>query len=123
MKFLIDANLSPRLAELLAAAGHDAIAVREIGLASASDDEILDRAAEEDRIVVSHDTDFGALLAFRRSSKPSFVLIRSSDPLTVDEQAELLIANVDAVAADLRSGAIVTFARGHLRVRQLPVRE
>lgn len=123
MRFLVDANLSPRLAALLSAEGHDAIAVRDLGLAAASDDDILDHAAADDLIILSHDTDFGALLAYRRLTKPSFVLIRSSDPLTVDQQAELLIANLDAVAGDLASGAIVTFARGHLRVRQLPVHE
>jgi hypothetical protein len=42
---------------------------------------ILDRALNEDRTVVSHDTDFGTLLAIRRLSKPSFILIRSADPL------------------------------------------
>lgn len=97
MRFLVDANLSPRLAELLRSNGHDAIAVRDVGLGDASDDEILDRAAAEDRVVVSHDTDFSTLLAFRRLSRPSFILIRSSDPLTPDEQAALLISNMDVM--------------------------
>ncbi len=78
MRFLVDANMSPRVAVLLRVEGHDAIAVREIGLANASDDEIVDSAAAQDRIVISHDTDFGTLLAFRRLTKPSFILIRSS---------------------------------------------
>ena len=64
MRFLIDANLSPRLADRLRAVGHDAVAVRDVDLGSASDDEILDHAIADNRIVVSHDTDFGTLLAF-----------------------------------------------------------
>lgn len=122
MRFLVDANVSPRLAEILCAAGHEAVAVRDLGLSDASDDEILDRAGAEDRVIISHDTDFGTLLAFRRLAKPSFILIRSSDPLTPDEQATLLVANIGAVAEDLEAGAIVVFARGHLRSRLLPVR-
>lgn len=59
MRFLIDANLSPRLASLLASEGHDAVAVRQVGLTDAPDNEIVDYAASDDRIVVSHDTDFG----------------------------------------------------------------
>lgn len=43
MRFLVDANMSP-LAERLRAVGHDAVAVRDVGLGDASDDEILDRA-------------------------------------------------------------------------------
>jgi predicted nuclease of predicted toxin-antitoxin system len=61
VKFIVDANLSPRVAELLRSAGHDAVAVREIGLADASDDEILDHALAGDRVIISHDTDFGSL--------------------------------------------------------------
>jgi predicted nuclease of predicted toxin-antitoxin system len=74
-------------------------------------------AIDDERIIISHDTDFGALLAFRRVSAPSFILIRSSDPLTPDEQAKL-----DTVAAHLAAGAIAVFARGHLRGRRLPIR-
>lgn len=86
------------------------------------DDTILDYAAAEDQLIVSHHTDFGTLLAFRRLSKPSFILIRSSDPLTPDEQAMLIIANLVGVTDDLKAGAMVVFARGHLRTRRLPIR-
>ena len=122
MRFLIDANLSPRLASLLASEGHDAVAVRQVGLTDAPDDVIVDYAANDDRVVVSHDTDFGALLAFRGLTRPSFILFRSSDPITPDQQAALIISNLDTFADELESGAIVVFARGRLRVRRLPVR-
>jgi predicted nuclease of predicted toxin-antitoxin system len=122
VRFLVDANLSPRVAELLTVAGHDAVAVRDLGLQTAPDDEIIDRALADDRVVISHDTDFGTLLAVRRLTKPSFILIRSSDPLTAEDVAELIKANLAAMADDLDSGAIITFARGHLRSRQLPLR-
>ncbi len=48
------------------------------------------------------------------------VLLRSADRLTPDQQADLILANLDTVAADLTSGAVVTIGRGHLRVRTLP---
>lgn len=122
MNFVVDANLSPRVAALLRAAGHDAVHVRDIGLRDASDDQIIDYAISTDRVVISHDTDFGTLLAHRRLSKPSFILIRSSDPIDVDDQANLISANLDAMDEDLEAGAIAVFARGHLRVRRLPLR-
>jgi predicted nuclease of predicted toxin-antitoxin system len=119
VRFLVDANVSPRVAALLAAAGHDAVAVRDVRLAAAADDDILAQAFDEDRVIISHDTDFGTLLAARRQVKPSFILVRSSDPLTADDVAGLLLANLDAVTDDLAAGAIVTFARSRLRVRRL----
>ena len=121
MRFLVDANVSPRVAAVLLAAGHDAAAVRDIGLAAAPDDEILDWAFVEDRVVVSHDTDFGTLLAARQQVKPSFILVRSSDALSADDITALVLANLDAITEDLAAGAIVTFARGRLRVRRLPL--
>ena len=88
----------------------------------APDDEILDRVLIEDRVIVSHDTDFGTLLAVRRQSKPSFVLVRSADPLTANQVARLIIDNLHVMAAELTAGAIATFARGRLRSRRLPLR-
>ena len=122
VNYVVDANLSPRLAELLRDAGHDAVHVRDIGLRTASDNEIIDYAISTDRIVISHDTDFGTLLAYRELSKPSFILIRSSDPVDVDDQARLIVANLDAMSDDLETGAIAVFARGRLRIRRLPLR-
>lgn len=122
MKFVVDANLSPRVADRLNAAGHDAVAVRDLGLHDATDDEIVDQALTDDRVIVSHDTDFGTLLAVSRQTKPSFILVRSADPLTADQVADLIIANLDVMSEDLTVGAIVTFARGHLRSRRLPVK-
>jgi len=88
----------------------------------ASDDEIIDYAIDTDRVVISHDTDFGTLLAHRRLTKPSFILVRSSDPIDVPDQAGLIIANLGTLADDLEAGAIAVFARGRLRVRRLPLR-
>ena len=121
MRFLIDANLSPVVATRLREYGHDTTHVVDVGLFTADDEVILAAAAEDDRVIVSADADFAALLALGHLSKPSLILLRSADHLTPSQQADLLLANLPAVADDLERGAIVTTARGRLRVRQLPI--
>jgi predicted nuclease of predicted toxin-antitoxin system len=76
MRFLVDNALSPVLATLLRDAGHDALHVRDLALQAAADAVIFDRAATDDRIVVSADTDFGTLLAAQPLQKPSVLLFR-----------------------------------------------
>lgn len=76
MRFLVDENLSRQLPELLRASGHEAEHVAEIGLESAADAEILDRAREDECVLISADTDFGTLLAESHAQLPSIILIR-----------------------------------------------
>jgi predicted nuclease of predicted toxin-antitoxin system len=122
VRLLIDANLSPRVAAKLREAGHDAVHVADVGLLSASDEAILAHAVASHQVIVSADTDFGELLAVSGAARPSVVLLRSADRLTPYQQAALLADNLPAVAAELDRGAVVSIARGRLRVRQLPVR-
>ena len=56
--------------------GHDAAHTLELGLERAEDDALLMLAAQEDRVIVSGDTDFGALLALLRRRSPSVILFR-----------------------------------------------
>lgn len=82
MRFLLDANLSPEAARRLKISGHDAVHVGEFGLLTASDPEIMEAAAEADRILVTADSDFAAMLALGEARSPSVILLRS--PTTCD---------------------------------------
>jgi predicted nuclease of predicted toxin-antitoxin system len=91
MRFLVDNPLSPILAALLTRAGHDALHVRTIELHRAEDIVIFDRAAAEDRVVVSADTDFGELLAARNVQKPSVIQFRGPGSRTPDALARTIL--------------------------------
>lgn len=121
MKFLIDQNRSPRLAELLRNAGHDAVHTLELGLQAAEDDTLLALAATQGRVVVSGDTDFGALLALMRSRSPSVILFRGRNTPRAIDQATIILDHLDDLAGDLDEGAVVVISDERIRVRRLPL--
>ena len=75
MRFLIDAQLPPALAQQLAARGHQAEHVSRVGLRGASDDAIWQYAARAGAILLTKDEDFVAL-AEKESSGPQVVWVR-----------------------------------------------
>ena len=121
MKFLIDNNLSPLLADALKAAGHDAVHLRDLGMQAATEHIVLEHARADERILVSADTDFGGLLARSGASTPAVILIRRLSGRRAAEQAAIILANLDQVAEDLTAGAIVVLHEDSLRMRRLPM--
>ncbi|HEY3936772.1 MAG TPA: DUF5615 family PIN-like protein [Bryobacteraceae bacterium] len=120
MRFLIDNALPPRLANLLLAVGHDAVHVRAYGMQPATDEEILARALEDDRIVVSADSDFSTILAAQEAERPSFILFRESNLLVARDYINMLLPVLPALEPELANGCVAVFRKSRLRVRKLP---
>lgn len=121
MRLLLDANLSPRIADSLSAAGFDAVHVADLGLVTATDDEIFDRAAEQGLVVVTADSDVGVA----RDAADDESLGRSppSRRGTGSRGARSVVGRQPRPdRPDLDRGAIVSLSPTRLAVRDLPLR-
>jgi predicted nuclease of predicted toxin-antitoxin system len=132
VRFLIDENLSPRICALLIAGGHHATHIRDYGMASASDPQVLAKAAAEGLTLITADRgDFGRELALTRAVEPSVILLRQlPDVVRAADVAGMLLANLTPAVASalgarrstLDAGAFVVLTPRAVRVRHLPLR-
>lgn len=122
MKFLIDNAISFRVVEILRELEYEAVHVRELGMAAASDETLVKHAIYHEQIIVSADNDFGKILAAMNSQKPSVILFRWAGLRRADDQINVLVPNLPSLQTWLEKGAIVTITPKGIRVRQLPLR-
>ncbi len=120
-RVLLDQGLAPRAASLLRQDGWDALHVSEIGLARASDEEILETARSGGRVCITLDHDFHANLALTRADQPSVLLLRL-EKMDAPRQAALIKSVWGACEADIERGAAISADGETVRVRQLPLR-
>lgn len=121
MRLLVDENLSPQLAQLIATPADVVEHVTEALSPGVTDQAILTYAIDQGAVVVTADTDFGALLARSGQGKPSVILMRELLPFPVAEQGRLLAANLGQLRDALADGAIVVLSPDDIRVRRLPI--
>jgi predicted nuclease of predicted toxin-antitoxin system len=121
MRWLLDQGLPCSSADLLRSQGLDAIHVSEIGMARASDMEIIQLAEQDDRVVVTLDADFHAILANSGKGKPSVIRIRK-EGLKAPEICQMVLQVHKRFAASLLAGCVMTVTSDKARVRMLPIK-
>ena len=122
-RLLLDNNLPPKLAALLNLRGHDAVHARSYDLQNAPDLVVFERAAAEGRILVSADTDFGAILAIGNRRKPSFILLREVAARRAEDYLSIILELISTLQNDVERGCVVVIRRGRVRLRYLPLFE
>jgi predicted nuclease of predicted toxin-antitoxin system len=120
MKVLIDMNLSPRWANMLADSGIEAAHWSTLGAANAPDVEIMDFARTNNYVALTHDLDFGTLLTATQGDKPSVVQIRSDD-VSPNVIGKPVINALRQMTAELDEGALLTIDPSRTRLRLLPL--
>jgi predicted nuclease of predicted toxin-antitoxin system len=120
VRFLLDMGLSPLTTEFLRGHGHEASHLRDQGLQKMADPDILEKAKQEQCVLLTHDLDFADLLAANREALPSVVLfrIRSMRPENVHRYLEVIL---NQHLEGLARGAILTVTDAAIRSRPLPI--
>ena len=113
MKLLLDTCVWGGTGQALQAADHDVIWVGEWAF-DPGDHEILARAHNEGRILLTLDKDFGELAIVH--GQPHSGIIRLVN-WSVLQQASTCLMVLDRYGPELQGGAIVTVEPGRLRIR------
>ena len=110
MRFIVDAQLPPALANFLISAGHQADHVVDLGLASASDSTIWQQARERNAVIITKDEDFLSLRALR-SDGPAIVWVRIGNT-TRNALLRVMAAALPQIIAALERGEAVVEVTG-----------
>lgn len=120
MKLLLDQGLPLSAAALLRDASIDTIHVGEIGMSQAEDAEIIQKAREEERVVVTLDADFHTLLALDEAVSPSVIRVRI-ERLRAQALMDLLLMVIAECEEDLEQGSAISVEPSRIRIRRLPL--
>jgi predicted nuclease of predicted toxin-antitoxin system len=120
MKLLLDQGLPLSAAALLRDAGVDTTHVGEIGMSEAEDEEIIQRARDEERVVATLDADFHTLLALGEATSPSVIRIRI-ERLRAQALTDLLLMVIAECEEELEQGSAITVEPSRIRIRRLPL--
>lgn len=86
MRFLVDECTGPAVAQWLRRQDHDVVSIFD-EIRGADDREVIQKACEQDRILITNDKDFGELVFRERKLHKGVILLRLED-----ERAENKIA-------------------------------
>lgn len=117
MKFLVDAQLPRRFCVWLVEAGHDALHTLDLPQGNrTSDNEILDVAESEQRIVVTKDDDF--VQSYLINGRPQGLLLVSTGNISNDELERIVRGHVDEIVEAFAAATYVELGRESLTIHE-----
>ena len=118
MRLLADENIPTPSIRLLREAGHDVMAVAE-DMRGAADPEVLRCAADQDRVILTFDRDFGRLvLSSAESSRPRGLVLLRFIPQHAVEPGEIVLSLLSRSDVELADRVSVV-DRARVRQRRL----
>ena len=114
MRLLIDSSSQGRLSIDLATAGHDVVSVDELWQSDPGDDEILLKAYQEQRTLITRDKDFGELAVLHGQMHCGIVRLWDT---SAPQQFLLCQAVLTQYESELIAGSIITASPYRIRIR------
>ena len=121
MKFLVDKSLSPRTVDFLKEKGYSAVRVDDVLVGKPIEDKkIFNCAIEHKYYIITTDLDFGEILAYTKSHRPSTIILRLEDQ-RVDNVNRALANTLPGIQKNLQEGSIIIIEEKKVRIRELPL--
>jgi predicted nuclease of predicted toxin-antitoxin system len=117
MRFLADQDVYASTVSFLRSLGHDVLPVATIGLAQADDAELLCRASQEARILLTRDRDFGGLV-FVQGAGTGVIYLRILPSMQDAVHSEMVTVLTNYTENELRTSFVV-IEPGRHRIRKL----
>ena len=118
MRLLVDASLSESIAEFLNVLGHDAVWSGWVMPESSPDEQVVARAIEDNRTVLTMDLDFSRIIRQSRLNGPSLITLRLPEwPIPMIEQA--LMEHLASLESSVLEGVMVTIGEKGARTHPL----
>ena len=117
IKFLLDADMPRSSAEVVRNMEFDVEDVRDIGMGSAKDREIIEYALKNSRLIITRDTDFGEVL--RYPEHPGAIIFRLPNTFTISEINERLKGFLSSITEEMLRNAITVIELERYRRRPI----
>jgi predicted nuclease of predicted toxin-antitoxin system len=102
VKFLLDAQLPPRLVKALKRGGHEAVHVWDCGLLTATDRAIWEYAARDGAAIITKDADFAAM-RLHAGAGPAVIWLRLGN-VTNDALIKAVVSALPEIVEAIATG-------------------
>ena len=118
MRILVDVNLSESMADFLNRLGHDAVWSGWLMPVTAPDEEIVDRAIQDNRVILTNDLDFSEIISKSEKTEPSLITLRMPEwPIVLVHQA--LMDHLPSLEQTVLTGTLTTIDENGPRTHPL----
>jgi len=117
VKFLADESCAGPVITALRGAGHDVLAICQL-VKGMPDDQVMERAVSERRVLITEDRDFGELVYTRGSNSPGVIFVKFRSRAR-PEKPTAVVEAVAKLGARLEGGFAVV-EPGRVRIARRP---